>query len=74
LSQAGQLDGILFAASFMQVFEHFARGLFRFFRGKLSRAGPAGKLFYLPFFLGSCLFCAFLVIVSLGTAFSGARP
>ena len=63
------IAGVLFVASFMRIFENVARGLFMFFKRKLGEARLLGKLFYLPFFLGACLLCVALIVVSIGTAF-----
>ncbi len=58
----------LFAASFMTILENIARGLFFFFKRKLSEAGFIGKIFYLPFFIASILFCIGVIAFSLGAA------
>jgi len=52
----------------MTILENIARAVFFFFKRKLSEAGFIGKIFCLPFFIASILFCISVIALSLGAA------
>lgn len=59
---------VLYAASFMTILENIGRGMFFFFKKKLSYAGFFGKLIYFPLLLFSVAFCLGIIVLSIGQA------